>query len=312
MNGKKGDKMEETILTGETILDRTIELLETHGAQRARLFLEEHRLAAQTQCPAQTANFRACLAALCGEREQAIGILEKAIEQDGLWYRPAAFEDDDLASLWGDERFEALRRISDARYEQALKAEKPWFSLTERRAPDLLIALHGNQQTDRHAAADWGCLETHGLQVEYLRSGEPDAAGIYRWETDGAGDEALMRAVARAYQLGFQRVFAGGFSAGCDVILRALFKGMRLDGAALVAPWLPCLGGKKGGADPKPAKSVPMTVFAGSHDTDCLPCAERLCAVMRTQGGVCALHVVPGLGHVFPQEIQTHLKDFFA
>ena len=55
-----------------------------------------------------------------------------------------------------------------------------------------------------------------------------------------------------------------------------------------------------------------MTVFAGSHDTDCLPCAERLCAVMRAQGGVCALHVVPGLGHVFPQGIQTHLKDFFA
>ena len=55
-------------------------------------------------------------------------------------------DDGDLKPLFGDVRFETLRKISEGRYEEARRAGRTQFSWRGRAAGTLVLAVHGNGQ----------------------------------------------------------------------------------------------------------------------------------------------------------------------
>ena len=63
-----------------------------------------------------------------------------------MWYRPEVFGDEDLDSIRYSNRFIVCYDVSKERYLQALENARPIRTWKTKRADDLLLILHGNQQ----------------------------------------------------------------------------------------------------------------------------------------------------------------------
>ncbi len=117
---------------------------------------------------------------------------------------------------------------------------------------DLFLAIHGNAQNGDIARADWEpIVGTSGLwQLETVQSAEPDGYGTYRWSYDSTSYLPVANSLERVKNQGYQNIACGGFSAGCDMLLRAVtFSSARCDLLILQSPWIPILqdtGGRCG------------------------------------------------------------------
>ena len=92
-------------------------------------------------------------------------------------------DDDDLAGLKNDKEFLTLKRISQARYANAVSRSNALFSWKKKTADSLFLAIHGNTQNGWTAQADWAPIvgRNSGWQIETVQSAEPDGYGTYRW-----------------------------------------------------------------------------------------------------------------------------------
>lgn len=176
--------------------------------------------------------------------EAALGWLRKAIEDHGWWYRPEVLVDDDLAALENDPAFHALKAVSDARYEEAVSRTEAVLSWKAKTADDLLLAVHGNTQNGETARGDWTPVLAGDdrWQLETIQSAEPDGFGTYRWSYDMTSYLPVADAMEKLQGAGYQKFVCGGFSAGCDMLLRAVtFTAARCDMLLLQSPWIPLL-----------------------------------------------------------------------
>lgn len=112
--------------------------------------------------------------------------------------------------------------------------------------------------------------------------------------------------VARALQLiqsaGYKQIACGGFSAGCDMLLRTvLFTPARCDMLILQSPWIPLLHENAGQLiDAIGQKGIALNIFCGSEDADCLPMAEQLYALTAKNGLNVRLDIQKDYRHQFP------------
>ena len=88
----------------------------------------------------------------------------------------------------------------------------------------------------------------------------------------------VANAIEKVQNEGYQRIVCGGFSAGCDALLRAVaFTPARCDMLILQSPWIPVL---QAHAEPLlhalQQKEIALRILCGSEDEDCLPMAEQL------------------------------------
>ena len=93
-------------------------LAEQDGYEPAYDFLLAQRGAWKDGEHPQIYYFLACLAAGAGRAPAALEWLAEAVEQKEYWYRPEVLDDGDLKPLFGDARFETLRKISEGRYDE--------------------------------------------------------------------------------------------------------------------------------------------------------------------------------------------------
>lgn len=285
------------------ILETTLAIAENGYDQAYRYLLDAYEANPERFGP-QTLYFLACLAGGASLPGQALAWLHRAILDNGWWYRPEVLEDDDLAALKESAAFLSLKAISDQRYADAAARSKAVFSWKEKTSGNLFLAVHGNTQNARTAREDWSpILEKSGRwQLETIQSAEPDGYGTYRWRYDRASYLPAAQAIESVQNAGYEEIVCGGFSAGCDMLLRAvLFAPARCDTLILQSPWIPLLQeDSEGLISAVKQKHIALTLLCGSDDADCLPMAKQLFAAADKAGIRVRLRIQEGCRHQFP------------
>ena len=286
------------------LLEETLSLAETDYAQAYRFLLAAYEKKPGDFGP-QTLYFLACLAGGAGMPDAALGWLRTAIEKNGWWYRPEVLVDDDLALLEENPEFLALKARSDARYREAVSAAKSVFSWNGKTADYLFLAVHGNTQNAQTARADWAPIlagDDH-WQLETIQSAEPDGYGTFRWSYDDTSFLPVANALDAMQGEGYEKIACGGFSAGCDMLLRAIaFTPARCDLLILQSPWIPVLQEHKAAIlQALRQKDIALRIFCGADDEDCLPLAQELSAAANQAGLDAALTVQENCRHQFPE-----------
>ena len=286
------------------LLEETLSIAETDYAQAYRFLLAAYEKEPGGFGP-QTLYFLACLAGGAGMQDAALGWLRTAIEKNGWWYRPEVLVDDDLAQLEGSPEFLALKARSDARYADAVSAAKSVFSWNGKTADYLFLAVHGNTQNVQTARADWAPILAGDdrWQLETIQSAEPDGYGTFRWSYDDTSFLPVANALDAMQGEGYEKIACGGFSAGCDMLLRAIaFTSARCDLLILQSPWIPVLQAHKAAIlQALRQKDIALRIFCGADDEDCLPLAQELAAAANQAGLDAALTVIENCRHQFPE-----------
>ena len=225
------------------ILEATLSIAENGYAEAYRFLVDAYEKDAGSFGP-QALYFLTCLAGGADMSEKALAWIRKAVADNGWWYRPEVLEDGDLEPIKDNAEFIALKAVSDARYADAVAKAKEVFSWEGKRAEKLLLAVHGNTQNGQTARNDWEPLlgENSQWQTETIQSAEPDGYGTYRWSYDMVSYQSVARALKRIQSEGYGQIVCGGFSAGCDMLLRTvLFTPARCDMLILQSPWIPIM-----------------------------------------------------------------------
>ena len=286
------------------LLEETLSIAETDYAQAYRFLLAAYEKEPGGFGP-QTLYFLACLAGGAGMQDAALGWLRTAIEKNGWWYRPEVLVDDDLAQLEGSPEFLALKARSDARYADAVSAAKSVFSWEAKKAARLFLAVHGNTQNAKTAQSDWAPILAGDdrWQLETIQSAEPDGYGTFRWSYDDTSFLPVANALDAMQGEGYEKIACGGFSAGCDMLLRAItFTPARCDLLILQSPWIPVLQAHKAAIlQALRQRDIALRIFCGADDEDCLPLAQELSAAANQAGLDAALTVQENCRHQFPE-----------
>lgn len=295
------------------LLEETLSIAENGYAEAYRFLQEEYEKNPENYGP-QTLYFLACLAGGANLPEKALEWLRMAILDNGWWYRPEVLEDEDLASLKNNLAFISLKSISDHRYADAVSRTKEVFTWERKNADNLFLAVHGNTQNGQTARDDWKPLlrDNPQWQLETIQSAEPDGYGTYRWSYDMVSYVPVAEAMEKMQNKGYNKIVCGGFSAGCDMLLRAtIFTPARCDMLILQSPWIPILPDHTEElVNSVKQKNIALKIFCGSDDEDCLPMAKQLYEVTNRVGIPVELAIQEGNRHQFSKELFA-LKDFF-
>ena len=288
------------------ILETTLSIAENAYSEAYRFLLNAYEESPGSFGP-QTFYFLACLAGGANMPELALTWLRKAIQENNWWYRPEVLEDDDLAVLKNDAAFLSLKAISDERYADALSRSKALHSWKKKTADNLFLAIHGNTQNGDVARADWEpIVGTSGLwQLETVQSAEPDGYGTYRWSYDSTSYLPVANSMESVQNQGYHKIACGGFSAGCDMLLRAVaFSPAGCDLLLLQSPWIPVLQEHaEAVVRAISQKNIALRIFCGAEDEDCLPLTEQLYAVTKQAGCNVTLTVQENTRHQFPAQL---------
>lgn len=294
------------------LLEETLSIAENGYVAAYQFLLEEYEHHAEAYGP-QTLYFLACLAGGAGMPDKALEWLTTAVLDQGWWYRPEVLEDDDLASLKGNAAFASLKSVSDHRYAEAVSSAKAVFTWKRKHADKLFLAVHGNTQNGQIARGDWEPIvrDRAQWQLETIQSAEPDGYGTYRWSYDMASYGPVAEALEKVRNEGYQQIVCGGFSAGCDMLLRAVaYTPAHCDMLILQSPWIPMLQDHAEDlARAVRQKNIELKILCGACDEDCLPMAKQLYEVANTAGIHAELLIQEGSRHQFPKE-PFALKDF--
>ena len=284
------------------ILETTLSIAEKGYPEAYQFLLNAYEESPGSFGP-QTFYFLACLA---GRPGAALAWLRKAIQENNWWYRPEVLEDEDLAALQSDGEFLSLKAISDERYGAALSQVRAIFSWKKKRADNLFLAIHGNTQNGDIARADWEpIVGARGLwQLETVQSAQPDGYGTYRWRYDSTSYLPVANAMERVQNQGYENIACGGFSAGCDMLLRAVTcSPARCDLLLLQSPWIPVLQDyAEDVARAISQKNITLRIFCGAEDEDCLPMAKQLYSLTKQAGCNVTLTVQENTRHQFPAQ----------
>lgn len=301
--------MDENQLLNEMLL-----ILDQDGAESAYAYLCDGEPDVEEGNKVQLYDFLFCLAAVCGRQEEALEWLEEALVIQGLWYRPETFDDPDLESLFGLERYENFRRLSAARFQEAEAQARPlvFGPAGPLDSPKLAVALHGDFQTGGQALQHWRFLTALGWRLNAIQSGELAACGLYRWTPTGDGPEQVASCLP---QLGWDQArprLLAGFGSGCDVLLRGLDLGLfSTERLILVAPLSP-YGERNAQAiqESLAAQGCRVLVLCGQEDEDCSDLAEAL--TQGEPGENWQIRWIPELAHALPENLADLVRDWIA
>ena len=255
----------------------------------------------------QTLYFLACLAGGANMPDKALEWLTTAILEKGWWYRPEVLDDDDLSLLRSSDKFISLKSISDKRHAEAMSGARAVFTWEKKTADNLFIAVHGNTQNGQTAKSDWKPIlnDNTGWQLETVQSAVPDGYGTFRWNYDMSSYLPVAHALEKVQSEGYKMIVCGGFSAGCDMLLRTIMYSEALCNTLfLQSPWIPVLKGHEEELlKAVKQKNIQLKILCGSCDEDCLPMAEHLYEITNTGGIHAELTIQEGSRHQFPKEL---------
>lgn len=289
-------------MTETNLLDNTLKLMNETGSHKAYDYLIAN-LKKDEAWSSQIYNFLYCLAATSDRPDEALSWMEEAIIEKGQWYRPEVYEDEDLDIIRNEKRFQVCEAISKKRYNEALEKASTVFSLQKKLEDNLIVILHGNQQSNKVSREFWTGVSVEGYQIEYLQSKELDAYQLYRWNDHGDGPKQLSSALIHAENYGFEKKVLVGFSAGCNTLLRAIVEEKVIPNKLLLfSPWMPVIETSISEIiEILKQFAVEVTIVCGKLDEDCLPYCKLFEAKSIELDYDCTIRYIEGLGHEYPE-----------
>jgi predicted esterase len=197
---------------------------------------------------AQTYNWRMCVLALIGQREQAVDLLEEALDQGVWWSEPVLTKDEDLVSLQDLDEFQRLVARSEAMHERA-KSNIPRSPLafppegSAKKPHPVLLAMHGRNSFAAFEAPFWQSVNRNGWFLGMPRASELIDSEHSCWDDTPTAVQEVHRQyqqLQRKYLLDPDHLVLGGFSQGAGLAIRMSLTGaLPAEKWIAVAPWLP-------------------------------------------------------------------------
>lgn len=119
----------------------------------------------------------------------------------------------------------------------------------------------------------------------------------------------VARSLEKIQNEGYHKIACGGFSAGCDMLLRAItFTSASCDLLILQSPWIPVMQEHTEAlVHAISQKNISFRIFCGSEDEDCLSMAKQLYTRLKKAGLNATLTVQANNRHQFPARMY-HLE----
>jgi hypothetical protein len=261
------------------------------------------------------------LAAHLGDIPRALQVMEEALSV-GRYFPASVFSADaeppGYRPLFGDPRFERLRKLHQERYRQEVDKAAPVLNCIQPIAwannPPLLIAFHGNASNIELEADHYRRASHCGWIVIQPQSAQSWTSWGYVW-----GDMDVTERQVHSYwdiiqkQNSFDhtRIVTSGISKGGEVALwSAMTSVIPACGFILVAP---------GGSLVNNPDSLHSLIrrrknaglrgylIVGDQDLRGYEGTKGLWSVLREEGIACELEICHGLGHDFPDDFEQRL-----
>lgn len=300
-------------MSGATFADLRRRLFERYGAGDYVGAMEVARAAASAfpERDDQTTYWIACLEALLGDPDHALGVLTNGLDR-GLWWAPEMLQTDpDLAALRDDGRLEEVIAASEAarRGWQGKMPTAPMVRDLDRRPlRAVAILLHGRNEAPDDMLDRWPAVG--GIGIVAPRSTQPFAMRAGCWDDPDQAEvdvaNGVEAALTDADAAAVPRVL-GGFSqgAGLAVVLGAR---RRLPGVvgvlavAVSARWaLDLLG-----SEPLEVDGLRCALIVGEEDRS-LDASQQLAVLLRERGAEVRTDVVAGISHDYPPDFEERL-----
>jgi hypothetical protein len=302
-------------MTYTQVLNRTISIYREKGELAAYEFVSKEALGLVGDYP-QIDNFRYALAAAVGRKEEAMAIMRQAIVEKGYWYSyDYLTRDEDLNSLRKEEDFIRWLDLCKEREQSALANPESKLLVEGKTVEEkpLFLVLHGDQENIEITRPYWNGVLDQGYVLALLQSSQIEFSHGYNWRDVNQGVsevgtyfEALMEDESVS-----KDSWIGGFSAGCNVGLRAILDGaITANRFVFVAPWLPDLEEWKEELSFLKDKGISGHILVGDQDHDCLEGAEQLAVELMELGVHVSFEKIEGLAHDYPIDFQARLKDW--
>ena len=294
----------------DTYLEKTLALAGKSYAE-AYEYLLGHKDAMEKGDHARAWYFLMCLAAGSGRREEALQWMRYAVAEKGYWYRPEVLEDEDLEPLFRHPDYISYRDISGQRYAKAMSESKTECTWQQKTSNRLMACIHGNGLNAEIAKDSWSDMAKQAapeLQVEAIQSATVDSYGRYRWNYDEADYKQIAAALPGMQWEAYGQRYLAGFSAGCDMILRAVtLSEVVCDEIFLQSPWIPFIKeNMEAVAKAVQRKDMAVHIYCGTMDHDCRDGAEQLADALRERGAEVELIWQEGLRHQFPEDFSEY------
>ncbi len=268
---------------------------------------------------AQIYNFRYAIASKSGEHELALEIMKEAIIDKGYWYAyEYLMDDDDLEPLRELEAFGELANICKEREKGALDHATSEMLIRcsdvskEGESGQLIMALHGNQENNKMAENHWRTALKGNTILALPQSSVIEFSEAYNWEDADKGVDELKEHydnLLEQYPIDAGNVIMGGFSAGCNIILKAILKKVvKARGLILVGPWLPEIDELEQEIDILKEMDMKCYVICGDQDEDCLEGCQKFVEMLADKGIGHQYIEFAGLDHDFPTTFAEELE----
>jgi dienelactone hydrolase len=262
---------------------------------------------------ADLAHLAACLLGAAGRPAEALAELRSAFDAGAWWHRRILVDDDDLASLRDLPGFADLVERSHARaLESGAAPRPPQVRRPAGAARGLLVALHGAGEDADDAVTSWSAAVTAGFVLVAPDSSQRNTPTYRSWPDPATGLRDLAAALAAlpAGDQGLPLVAAGFSAGGRQAILWALAgEPGRPAGFIAVAPAIGPAHLDPTQVTAAVARGVTGTVLLGERDDDVRDDALPAIDGLHRAGLRCALDLIPGLGHAFPDDFPVRLHD---
>ncbi len=260
---------------------------------------------------------RSCMAARIDQPEQAIRIIQEALD-NGFWYGERTMRDTpSWQSLQGLPAYESLVEIGQQRQAEAQTGPELFILEPLREEPyPLLMTLHGNGDNGQASLTGWRSARESGWLVAAAQSSQMEGNNVYIWDDQSTAlqeVETNFNELNTRYIINPKQVIIAGFSMGGETALRAILTGViPATGFILLGPggpttddpaaWLPLLKANKD-------KNLRGYIFFGEAD-QAIPhlAISTLVDLLNDNNIACKLETIPNLSHQYPPDFGPALE----
>jgi predicted esterase len=252
---------------------------------------------------ASAAHTEACLLALDGRADEAVGVLAGLVGE-GRWLSRRQLADPDLASLASHPSYDALTATMRDREEQATRAARATraaVTVARPRGPihATVVVLHMLGVSGAETAAIWAPVVDAGIAVVTVESSLCNGDGLPCWDDTALAERDVHTGVEAARGMGAPLVLAGG-SQGAGVAAR-LALGGTVEG---LAGFL-CVVGAPAAGTWRLEATVPGVLVIGGDDPLTAARQRQFQAELGANGVAVEVFEVPDLRHVYPDDWGT-------
>jgi hypothetical protein len=297
----------------------SIEVLQEIDALfRSKEYAKAETLAAESihRFPLEADEFaylRMCAAVRLGRIPQALQWLQQVLDAGGWYSEWFLRKSPSFEPLQGLPEFERLVEASLGQREADLKRGPAHYVLTPEHGNSpwpLFLALHGNLHSAVLESPHWRSLVSRGWLLAMVESSQGHWKGGYTWDDGELAQrdlEGCFRSLPPRYPVDSGRVLLGGFSYGGQRAIEHALKGtVGAVGFLAFCPYLPDMNGWSTLLDLGFPAGLRGYIITGERD-ESRAHSLALASLLQARGIACEVQDLPGEGHWFPADFDSHL-----